>query len=195
MYSTDEYNALVSKYGLLSSWAVWDYKIESDLSIIDTNTNILNSKNVFLGLNISSSLKNIPWCNFHGGKHDRKLKYACNDTILRGSYITDLFKDIPEVQSAKIEKHITPEIVAKNIGFFDQEMSDVKANSNSKFIVLGKKAEFYYKEYFDQKITNNVLYYPHYSSTRDTDKKWVLGLWKELGIHEDFDLIFNKYKK
>lgn len=195
MYTTEEYNKLVIKYGPYASWAIWDYKDENEVSIIDKNVSALNSRYVLLGLNISGTLKEIPWCNFHGGKHDRKIKYACNDTCLRGAYITDLFKDVSESDSAKIEKHLTPETITKNITFLEEEMNDVKADNKSKFIVLGKKASFYFESYFKQKITSNISYYPHYSSTQQTDKDWVLGLWKMLGIKEDIDLMLKKYNK
>ena len=176
MYTQDEYNTLKTKYGAYSSWAIWDYQNESETSMIDENFTDLNANYVLLGLNISGSLRIEPWINFHGGKHDRKLKYACNDTKLRGSYITDLFKDLPEAKSNRVKGQLTEEIIRENVKTFNQEMKDVKINSNSCFIVFGKQdsqiAQIFDK-YFNQEHKNPVIYHYHYSYYGITDEACV----------------------
>lgn len=91
MYKRDEYEELKRKYGSYGSWAVWRHRHESDTSVIDEHVEELHPRFIFLGLNVSQSLGSAAWVNFHGGKHARKLKYALNDTKLRGSYLTDIF--------------------------------------------------------------------------------------------------------
>lgn len=198
MYSTEEYNKLVSKYGSYASWAIWDYKDESDLSIISKNVNQLHSKYILLGLNISHPLSNKPWLNFHGGSiHDRKLKYACNDTILRGSYITDIFKGIEVTQSNKLKNVLTDKIISENVSLFNREVLDIEFNENSQFIVFGAPKSFLaqcFDNYFKQKYNNRVIFHHHYSYYGVTDKEWVTGLWQKLNINQDFDQITNKYK-
>lgn len=111
MYDIDEYNSLTSKYGSYASWAIWNYEQSTDTAIIDQNFDQLHSKFVLLGLNISRPLTDKPWSNFHDNTHARKIKYACNDTKLRGSYITDIFKGVVEPQSAQFTNILTDKII------------------------------------------------------------------------------------
>lgn len=197
MYSFDEYNALKTKYGAYSSWAIWDYQNESDTLVIDKNFQVLHSNFVFLALNISGSLKDNKWINFHGGKHDRKLKYASNDTMLKGSYITDLFKDLPEVKSNKVKDKLSSEIITQNVTSFNQEMQDIKINNKTTFIVFGtqnSQIANMFNSYFLQKYNNPVIYYYHYSFYGMSDEAWVQGLWDKLGIDADYKSIISKYK-
>lgn len=197
MHTEEEYKKLVVKYGGYSSWAIWDYKDENILSVIDESYKELHSNYIFLGLNISKPLKDGNWKNFHGGRHDRKLKYACNDTQLRGSYITDLFKGIPEANSSRFINKLSKGIVDKNVSFFRQEMEDIKLSSKSIFIVLGvqnSRLAFYFDTYFKKYFNIKAIYYYHYSYYRLTDKEWVAGLWNKLAIKENFDTILQRYK-
>lgn len=197
MYSIDYYKYLTLKYGSYSSWAIWDYKNEKDVFVIQKNFKQLHSNYIFLGLNVSGSgVKN--WPNFHGGSiHDRKLKYACNDNKLRGSYITDIFKDIVEPISLKVKNIINAKIIEKNIAFFNQEMKDIKINNDSIFIILGTPKSLisqYFNKYFKQGYKNQVIYHYHHSYYGLKDKEWVQGLWKKLNVSQDFDLTVQKYK-
>lgn len=197
MYTIDEYHFLKSKYGSYSSWAIWDSQRESDTSIIDKNIDKLQADYIFLGLNISASLGVDSWVNFHGGKHDRKLKYACNDTKLRGSYLTDLLKGIPEARSNKLMSQLTEEVINENVKTFNEEMNDVRINESSQFIVLGtqdSQIAQIFNRYFKQEYKNPVIYHYHYSYYGITDEVWVQGLWKKLGIDANYKFILNKYK-
>lgn len=197
MYTFDEYKNLVSKYGSYSSWAIWDYEDESDTSIVDMNYYQLHSNFIFLALNISGPLGKKSWINFHGGKHDRKLKYACNDTKLRGSYITDLLKGIEEVRSVNLESCLTPKIIRDNVRFFNREMQDIKVGATTKFIILGAKSSVtaklfnvYFRRYYQ---SNQVIHHYHHSYYGVTDKVWVNGLWKKVNICEDFSSVVSRY--
>lgn len=48
MYSLDEYEYLVSKYGSCASWAIWNQNDHSDPSIIANNISKLHSRFVLL---------------------------------------------------------------------------------------------------------------------------------------------------
>ncbi|MFC1625185.1 hypothetical protein ACFL15_02330 [Patescibacteria group bacterium] len=198
MYTLKEYIALTEKYGSSASWAIWDYKNEKDTSIIGQNRDQLHSRYILLGLNFSKeTVTNKPWKNFHGGSiHDRKLKYACNDTELRGSFMTDIFRGIVETDSSKMKDIITDKIISKNVSFFNQEMMDIKINKESKFIVFGTPTSYLAKcfnEYFKQGYTNNVIYHYHYSYYGITDEEWVKSLWEKLYISQDFEATLKKY--
>lgn len=198
MYNTDEFKNLCSKYGGCSSWAIWDYKNPKDTQIINKYFNQLNSNFVLLGLNISRPLVGDRWQNFHHNTHDRKIKYACNDTILRGSYITDLFKNIPEANAGNLEDKLTDELINKNVKYFISEMKDIKLNDKTQFIVFGTPNSLivkYFDKYFRPYFTNNVIFYYHYSYYTLTDKQWVCGFWNLLNINQAYDSIIKKFKQ
>jgi hypothetical protein len=192
-----------SKYDQYASWAIWDDNNEKNPAIILENTSSLHAKYVFVGLNISKELDRKSWSNFRGGAHDRKLKYACNDTKLRGAYITDLFKfdgkdkSMIEPNSGKFKP--TPIQIEKNIKKFTQEMLDIGISKNeSVLIILGKKAQWYFEHEFNKHITGlykKAVPFTHYAYFGWTDKKWVTQLWKELGIEGNFEQTHEKYKK
>ena len=112
-----QYLGLRQKYADYSSWAIWNDEDEADPTIIESHIEELNVNHVFIAYNWSRKqgyFRDGPWANFRGGgSHARKLKYACNDTELRGSYITDLFKGITEPVAAKVRDHLTPERIDK----------------------------------------------------------------------------------
>ena len=199
MYNQNEYNNLISQYGAYASWAIWDHKDQKDPSIISQNIDHLHSRFILLGLSISRPLKEAPWSNFHHGPSNvRKLKYACNDTILRGSYITDIFKGIVEPASSKFSSAVTEKIIRENVNFFSQEMQDIRINDESQFIVFGAQNSLlarYFNKYFRHDRRNRIIYHYHYSYYGLSDEVWVESLWAKLGMDEDFDLVIRKYKK
>jgi len=197
MYSIDEYHDLAKKYGNFSSWAIWDNKVENNTSIIDGNYKQLHPNFVFLGLNISFPLIENDWINFHSGKHDRKLKYACNDNKLRGSYITDIFKGVAEPKSVEFKKLLTKEIIEENITNFHREMSDIKINENTVFVILGTKNSLtakYFNDYFKKDLKNKVIYHYHHSYYGMSDKRWVEILWDRVDINQNFEETLKKYQ-
>jgi len=195
MYNFDEYKSLTSKYGSCASWAIWNYQDSEDTTIIDKNFDQLHSKFILLGLNISRPLSNKPpWSNFHDNSHARKIMYACNNTLLCGSYMTDIFKGIVEPISTKIGTNLTDKTIRENVNYFKQEMVDIKLKDDSQFIIFGELALQYFAKYFKQGYKNNIIYFKHYSS-RGTDKNWVEGFWKKLNINQEFDLTIKKYKQ
>ena len=103
-----EFERLTEKHGAYGGWAIWNYtrnrREENSVKPIDENLIHLNNKYIIIGLNISSPVET--WTNFRGGKHDRKLKYAFNNTKVRGSYMTDLFKGIVNSKSTELYEYI-----------------------------------------------------------------------------------------
>lgn len=196
MYRINEYKNLTAKYGSFASWAIWDYNDDSNTAIITQNSDQLNARYILLGLNISGPLSNKPWLNFHGGStHDRKLKFVCNDTTLRGSYMTDIFKGIEEVQAAQLANKLSEKIINENVNFFIQEMKDIKISDKSKFLLFGRHVEYYFNKYFRQYFRNDVIIHHHYSFYGITDKEWVESLWRKVNIDHNFDLTINKYQR
>lgn len=175
MYSKDKYKELLMKYGDYASWAIWDDNNVRDTSIIEKNIMELHSKYVLLGLNASGNLMS-KWSNFHFVRHDRKLRFACNNTELRGSYMTDIFKGVVEPKSSFISEKLSDEIIQENVELFNQEMKDVNVNDKTIIIVFGTPSSIiakYFDKYFKQDYKNRVIYCYHYSYYRLTDKAWV----------------------
>ncbi len=162
MYTDSEYADLVGKYGHYGSWAIWDYQDPYDTTIIDRSLPQLHPRFVLLGLNISRLLDKPAWSNFHDNTHARKLKYACNDSHLRGSYLTDIYKDIVAPRSTNFESRLTDEIIRENVRFFHQEMEDIKVSPETQFIVFGTPDSIlarHFNRYFRGAYNNAVLYY------------------------------------
>lgn len=194
-----QYQKLRRKYGKYSSWAIWNEKDEADSTIIDSHFEELNAKHVFVAHNTSGDyVRDGPWPNFRGWKHDRKLKFACNDTALRGSYLTDLFKGIKEVNSRNVQNYLTPEVVTENVSLFLEEISDIGTTKKTVYVILGVRnsevGKQFRSHFLDKLGEVNVKYYTHYSNYSLTDEKWVTGLWKELGIKANYETIRQKYK-
>lgn len=141
-------------------WGVWSWAIrwepaDKPTSNTDDMTRInnpdllkiINTWYVFVWLNLSSThwdkwcVDGVTWSNFHSGyshQQDFKLRYALKDTNYWGSYITDLIKYYPEIDSGKVGSYLKkhPEVVLENVKSFKKEiwyLWDVK------LVALGSK--------------------------------------------------------
>ena len=142
MIDKKTYELLKKEYGHVGSWAVWrpagdtprsntdDMSWAQDEDLLQT----LNTGFVFVGLNWSSThgekgcSSDSIWKNFHSGycrQNDYKLRYALQGTRYWGSYITDLIKMYPEVDSGKVHTYLRhhPEVVRNNIETFQKEIA------------------------------------------------------------------------
>jgi hypothetical protein len=196
-----QYKRLLERYGDYSSWAIWNHEDEADPTIIESHIDELNANHVFIAYNCSRTEGYIghgPWANFRGWKHDRKLKYACNDTALRGSYLTDLFKGIKEANSKNVRNYLTPKVVNENVSSFLEEISDIGTTKETVYVILGvpnsEVGKQFRAHFLDHMGDVKVRYYHHYSYYALTDEKWVAGLWKELRIKANYETIRQKYK-
>ncbi len=199
-FSADEFEALTKNYGTYGGWAVWHYTndrlSESSTEPIYSNIELLNSRHVIIGLNISKPLER-NWVNFRGGMHDRKLKYAFNDTKVRGSYMTDLLKVCTKTSNELLNHLIShPNVLKENVDKFIKEMRDVKVSADTCFIILGTEMGLLgslYRNHFQGHFpTNQVIYYRLHSS-RGTDRAWVEGIWEKLKISANYDEIRKRY--
>lgn len=181
IYNNKTYNYLKKTYGSYASWAVWNDDNLGDISIIESNIEMLHSKYVLIALNKSIDIDLRYWKNFHGGSsHDRKLSYACNHTKLRGSYMTDLFKDLPETVASNIDSKLESDEINKNVKLFMDEMKDVKISPSTKFIIFGNVAFEHYEKYFNKHFDNQSIKVRHYSDYSKTDDNWVKEFWQKL---------------
>ena len=170
--------SIKSKYGHMASWAIWankDIKEKSNMDDISFFENIKNIKfnpNIILvGLNISEKIKR-PFGNFHSensSAHDYKIRYAVKDTIIWGSYMTDIIKDFEEKVSNNLMKYLryNPEFLKENINSFEDELKHIGSN-NPILIAFGNDC---YKLLIDN-FKNKYLVYKvsHYSSCISKEK-------------------------
>ena len=197
----EEFNNLTNSFGSYGSWAIWSNaksrSAEKLTNPIFENIGLLNSKHVIIGLNISKPVST--WGNFRGGTHDRKLKYAFNDTELKGSYMTDLFKDVVNPNSVSFFKYIEaqPHLIQQNVELFKKEMSAIKITTDTTFILMGTETSYLailYNKYFRIHFPHvKVIHHRHYSS-RGSDQEWVESMWQTLGIDLNYNEVLQRYK-
>ncbi len=193
MICKNKFDDIKKKYGNFSTWAIWNFKDEKDTSIIEQNLSKLHTNWVIIGLNISQPVDSL--ANFRGGKHDRKLKYAFNNTFISGSYMTDLIKSV-EVKSSEILKDIKSSKIDINaqVSYFNEELKFVCVNEETKFIIFGNAAKNIYDNFYKGYYPNNEVFFLKHYSSRGTDQKWVEETWKELNINLNYETEYNKYR-
>ncbi len=183
MFSKVEFENIKTKYKNYSSWAIWSFDNEKDVSIIEKNIELLHSNYVFIGLNVSKIVSD--WENFHIGKHDRKIKFAFNSIPeIRGSYMTDLIKEADSKSENILLKVEKGEInIEKCVQEFIEELSLLKISSKSKFIIFGNITQELYERYFEKYFPENKAFYLKHYSGRGTDKEWVENVWNKFNIN------------
>lgn len=193
MIDKKNFDKLKKNYGTVSSWAIWapaynQYQPKSnigDLSVFK-DPNLLDKINtgyVFVGLNASSThgdaKENLVWQNFHSGYvrgNDYKLRYALDGTKYWGSYITDVIKHYPEVDSAKVSSYLRahPEVVKENIADFEKELALL--GDKPVLVALGGKAYEILNTYLGDKY--KIVQIKHFSYTigKEDYRKEVLKI-------------------
>jgi hypothetical protein len=138
--TNEKFVSIKSKYGHISSWAIWANKTikeksnMDDISFFDDIKDIKFNPNIILiGLNISEKIKR-PFGNFHSensSAHDYKIRYAIKDTIICGSYMTDIIKDFEEKVSNNLMKYLrdNPKFLKENINSFEDELKHIGSNN------------------------------------------------------------------
>jgi len=158
-------------YGGCSSIAIWS-RIESDkppkngvgnTPFFDTLENVKFNPNIVLcGLNISKKLET-PFSNFHSHRstaNDYKLRYAIQDTIFEGAYMTDVIKDFEELISGNVMKYLRshPDFERQNIEKLHDELQFI-GSVEPTIIAFGNDAFKILSRHFQK-----VFKVPHYSS-------------------------------
>jgi uncharacterized protein YbjQ (UPF0145 family) len=170
-----------TKYGHMASFAIWQ-KIDKnqkskygvgDISHFDDTENLKINRNIILvGLNLSGKGSvDKPFSNFHNPKstsQDYKIRFAIQDSIFSGAYMTDIIKDYEEVMSGKVMKYLreNPNVKKENIISFETELKDIGAN-NPIIIAFGNDAFNILNELKDK---YKIFKVPHYSSSISKEK-------------------------
>ena len=154
-------------------------RLSLDYQEIEDNIISLHSSVVMVGLNISKPLEHL-WSNFHFGRHDVKLMYAFNNSLFKGSYMTDIIKNEVDANSSNIRSKLkNKEIkIEDHVSYFLEEMNDVGANKNSLFLVFGDLAYSLFSKHFSKHFPL-ALKCKHYSA-RGTQFDYVNGIWESI---------------
>ena len=129
---------------------------------------IKRNKYVFVGLNASSThgiQQTKAWINFHSSyryQNDYKLRYALMETRFWGSYITDVIKHYPEVDSAKVMKYLKQhnDVIENNINDFKREIAILSKNKPI-LIAIGTDSFNILNAYLSNEY--KIVKIPHYS--------------------------------
>lgn len=175
-------------YGDFCSFAVWnnnyknpkdnvgDITFFNDEKIIDK----LNPIYIFVGLNVSGKIEE-KFSNFHSkskNANDFKIRYALQNTILEGAYMTDIIKDHEEKDSKNVIKYIrrNPDFLEKKLEQFNTEIQLLKTE-NPVFIAFGTVTyKILSKKY---KNVYKLTHYSHFIS-KEKYKKEVEELIRKL---------------
>jgi hypothetical protein len=141
MVDRETFDLIKKKHGACASWAAWSEPTGGpksgigDLAVLDPDLNptlleTLRNNVVMLGLNRSRSVHGT-FLNFHpqySEAQDYKIRYAFAGTPFYGAYMTDLIKELFEVKSGNLMRHLAekPSLVTKNIQWLLEELDDLK---------------------------------------------------------------------
>jgi len=191
MITREKFDFITEKYGHLSSWAVWAEQGDTptsnmgDLSVLDPDKNSrllkqLNPNVVLVALNFSAGSVNT-LANFHGVNGTvYKLRYAVKNTDLWGAYITDIIKEYDQKESGKVEAYLRahPEVVAKNVETFRDELKDLGSKPPI-LIALGKIVYEILKKHLGDEF--EIIEVPHYAYRKNNKEKYrekVKTIWE-----------------
>lgn len=179
--SDEQLTNIRKHFGSCSSWAIWADANNSpldglsDLSVLDfdqhpQNRAAIHADFVIVGLNVSGPMNESPdapsFANFHSTSRwakDYKMRDAFRGTPLWGSYMTDILKNFPEVDSSKVQSYIrqNPSSLDEHFAWFDQELDLLNAK-NSTLVALGGLTSSILKRRYSN--TNTIITIKHYSS-------------------------------
>lgn len=204
MITRELFEKIEDANGSFASWAVWEpigSKKKSNMgpnNILDPDINpqllkTLNTNIVMVGLNFSREIQNpMPFANFHDESrhaHDFKIRYAFMATPYYGAYMTDVLKDVVELNSQDVDKVINnPESLQKHIYTFEQELEFIESNKPL-ILAFGKKAYNILKRHLNKTKYNQLIQIRHYSDhigEEEYKNKVMQQLKKNLPLQSDF---------
>ncbi|SVB07724.1 uncharacterized protein METZ01_LOCUS160578 [marine metagenome] len=193
--SAVRYDSIKEKWGHRVSWAVWaddpelPQKISmsgcDDISIFDRHENpmildICNPEVIFLALNFSKDKTLEPFENFHS-ESIFKLRYALQNSIFYGGYMTDFVKDFPSEKGSEAMEYLkqNKNAINENVKRLEEEIESL-GSENPIIIVLYKKIEDIIKTHFGDRY--QVVYAPHYAGYRQyaSAEMYRLGFMKNI---------------
>lgn len=176
----ERYEHIKTKYGHMSSWAIYSGKKEGekektgvgDTSIFETpNLSMLKPNIVLVGLNISQKIKTV-FGNFHSASpsaQDYKVRHAIKNTMFEGAYMTDIIKDFEQKVSGELMKYLSAnkDFEKDNLVKFEEELQDIGSTDP---IIIAFGSDCY--KILQRNLKNKYKIYKvtHYSAFITKDK-------------------------
>jgi hypothetical protein len=197
MMTRTAFETIKQKHGRYASWAVWGpigatpKSGMGDLSVFETDAvlSVLKPNMVMLALNFSKTIEQPqPFHNFHLAKsaQDYKIRYAFKDTEYYGAYMTDLIKDLTEMDCSKAIKHLAayPDLLAKSLSIFREEMKDL-CNERPVILALGNDAYRIARKHLRAEEYSLLIKLTHYSDYRLNKEAYKERVFQEIAAHRE----------
>lgn len=180
------FDSIKKNFGRYSSFAIWKKGDIDNLEIIEKEIGCLHGKVIFVAYNASGEIKDFQ--NFHktrkGGRDSWLASTIGEHPFLRGSYMTDFFKDDFAKKEGGVE--VSEDIIRGNREILVREMS-VFAGSPI-LVAVGRKAQKIIKD-----SGMECEYIPHYSG-HITRKEFGLAVLELARVLEEGRKISVKQK-
>ena len=198
MITKSAFEIIKRKHGRYASWAVWGpigatpKSGMGDLRVFETDAvlSVLKPNVVMLGLNLSKSIQLPPFSNFHvaGSAQDYKTRYAFQGSEFYGAYMTDIIKDLEEMDSRKAMNHLDahPELLAESLRIFREEMKDL-GNSRPVILAFGNEAYALARKHLQAEEYSLLVKLPHYSDYRFNKEAYKELVFKQIAAQTDHD--------
>lgn len=186
-----QFDNIKARFGRHASFAVWepvrgtptsgtgDLDLFQQPKVLRTLQK-LKTDTILFGLNISRALITEDFANFHDGRgrsKDYKLRYALEGTQIYGSYLTDVFKDVVEVESAKFDRYLkdNPQVEKTQIEYLEAEINYVARSAPPVLIGMGGSAHKYLQRHFGHSY--KIIKIPHYAmrNSKENYREQVLA--------------------
>ena len=207
MITEELYKEIEKKYGSVASWAYWDkvglkpksnignmklFNIKENPLLLQT----LKTNVVMIGLNFSrpvnfsESFKNFHDSNPHA--QDYKIRFAFQETIFYGAYMTDLIKNMPMKSSHELKTLLAKNknIIVENLKTFRRELFDIEAKDP---IILAFGVDVY--EILNQKLEKSeysvLIKLTHYSQ-QVSKEEYKATVFRQIGEKYSGQITINK---
>ena len=194
------FEKIKQKHGRYASWAVWGpigatpKSGMGDMRVFETDAflSVLKPNVVMLALNFSKTIEQPqPFHNFHVAKNaqDYKIRYAFTDTEYDGAYMTDVIKDLAEMDCRKATKHLDahPELLATSLRIFREEMKDL-GNERPIILAFGNDAHMIARTHLRPEEYSLLIKLTHYSDYRLNKEAYKERVFEEIAAHRELPI-------
>ncbi len=173
------YFEIAKNYGKVASWAIWDKAGDkpksniSNMSIFNlsknpSTLNTLRTNVVMVGLNFSREVEMTEsFLNFHDSNpyaQDYKIRFAFEETIFYGAYMTDIIKDYPMLSSKNVLKYLKdrPDEISRRVDKFREELRFI-GSYKPIILAFGRDAFNILNKNLDKSEYSELIQLTHYS--------------------------------
>lgn len=178
MIDRNTFDLIKQRHAGYASWAVWAEPTDKpkanigDLRVLDPDENpalleTLRNDVIMVGLNFSRPVLPEPFRNFHDPRpqsQDYKIRDAFAGTPYYGAYMTDVIKDVVEVDSRSLMGDLLakPSVVTENVDRLLAELTDLKCDRPS-IVAFGGDAHWVIEKHVPPGTYSRLVKVTHYS--------------------------------